>query len=237
MAHIIYFPVPKGRKHRTKARPKSTRANNKLCPMSRTLKGLDESAPPTLLYARHSSLGLITLPIGSRRWCLMVLASPTSAGSSSSQTSLFFFIWVLHTWTPHLYHSHNSNFSHVPFPPKLISYIIIIATYTTHTHTLTCVYDLLHAIIFAYIFMCPPTADHLGLDNLFGACPWRKLAYPFLRDNDHLSFFFKGWDHVKFLVCTACQLVMVLLWSFQEAILLRLMGAFSMLCLEDTIEQ
>lgn len=208
--------------------------------MSGTLKGLDESVSPALLYARHSSLGLITLPIGSRRWCLMVLASPTSAGSSS-QTSIFFssecFIHEHRTCITPTPSSHNSNFSHVPFPPKLISYLIIIATYTTQTHTLTCMYDLLHAIIFAYIFMCPPTADHLGLDNLSGACPWRKLAYPFLRGNDHLSFFFKGWDNVKFLVCTACQLVMVLLWSFQEAILLRLMGAFSMSCLEDTIEQ
>lgn len=240
--HIINFPVPKGRKHWTKARTKPTRANKKLCssmPNVWDFKGLRWICPSSFAVCETQLSQAHYIP---RRKQMM------SHGSGISNICrlllkpdyTLFFIWVLHTWTPHLCHSHTflPQFQLLSCSlPSQVDFLIIIATYTIQTHTLTCMYDLLHAIIFAYIFMCPPTADHLGLDNLFGACPWRKLTYLFLRGNDHLSFFFKGWDHVKLLVCTACQLVMVLLWSIQEALLLRLMGAFSMSCLEDTIEQ
>lgn len=107
--------------------------------MSGTLKGLDESAPPALLYVRHSSLGLITLPVGSRRWCLIVLASPTSAGSSSSQISLFFssecFIHEHHTFITPTPSSHNSNFSYVPsLPSWFLNYNCYLHNTDTHTH-------------------------------------------------------------------------------------------------------
>lgn len=241
--HIIYFPVPKGRKHWIKARPKPTRANNKLCssmPMSGTLKGLNESAPLALLNARHSSLGLITLPVGSRRWCLIVLASPTSAGSSSSQISLYFHLSALYMNTTPLSlpHPPPTTPTSLMFLPSQVDFLLNYDCYLHNTDTHTHMYVWLTARNYLCLYIHVSTHGWpLGAGQPIWSLSLKET---------HLFFSQRQWPPVILLQgMRSCEISCLHCMStgdgvtliFQEAILLRLMGAFSMSCLEDTFEQ
>ena len=156
--HVIYFPVPKGRKHWIKARSKPTRANNKLrssMPNVWDFKGLGWLCPSRFAVFETQLSRAHYIP---RRKQEMM---SHSSGISNICRFLFkpdftrFFIWVLHTWTPHLYHCHTFlpqlQLLSCSFPPKLISYLIIIAIYTTQTHTHMYVWLTAHNYLCLYI--------------------------------------------------------------------------------------